>query len=107
MKTLTKLLAAVTALVISVSVFAHMGGGRGGYGFMHSMMNTDNPHYQTMLELRKDPEAMQAWMQSMHDNPEAMREWMKQVHGDDYANHNRNFGCRGNRFNNNQAPASE
>ncbi|MDG3084983.1 hypothetical protein P7F88_02305 [Vibrio hannami] len=107
MKTLTKILAAATSLAISVSVFAHMGGGKGGPGFMHAMMNTESPQYQAMLELRKDPEAMRAWMQSMHDDPEAMREWMSQMHGDDFANQKRGFGCRGNRFNNGQEPVSE
>lgn len=107
MKTFTKILAATTALAISASVFAHMGGGKNGPGFMHAMINTDSPQYQAMLELRGDPEAMQAWMQSMHDDPEAMREWMKQVHGEGYANQKGGFGCQGNRFNNEQVPASE
>lgn len=107
MKTLTKILVTATVLTISVGVFAHMGGGRGGSGFMHSMMNTDSPQYQAMLELRGNPEAMQAWMQSMHDDPEAMREWMVQVHGEGYANQKGGFGCLGNRFNNKQAPVSE
>lgn len=107
MKTLTKILAIVTALTISVSVFAHMNGGRGNPGYMHSMMNTDSPQYQAMLELRGNPEAMQDWMQSMHDDPEAMREWMKQVHGEDFANWKGGFRCHGNRFNNEQAPASK
>jgi len=107
MKTLTKTLVAATALAISVSVFSHMNEGRSGQGFMHPMMNADSPQYQAMLELRENPEAMQAWMQSMHDSPQAMIDWMKQVHGENVDNWEMGFGCHGNRFNNEQPSTTE
>lgn len=101
MKTLTKTLLFATAITASIGVFAHLGGGNSDHQFMHGMMDTDSPQYQSMLELRKDPEAMRAWMQSMHDNPEAMQEWMEQVHGEDFANMGvrGRGGCHGTRNN--------
>lgn len=92
MKILTKLIATVTILVLSTSAFAHMRGHRGGHGFMQSVTRTDCPQYQAMLEMRKDPEAMQAWKQRMQEDPAAMREWMIEVHGNGFF-HRRGCFC--------------
>ncbi|MCJ2375278.1 hypothetical protein LNL84_00340 [Vibrio sp. ZSDZ34] len=96
MRTLTRTLTIVAALLLSVGVLAHMGGGYAQMGFQHPMMNEDNPQYQAMLELRGNPEAMQAWMESMHENPQAMQEWMNQMHAN-YKGRDgvARFGCHG------------
>lgn len=96
MKTLTKISAVFAALTISAGVLAHMGGGSGPGSFRHPMMDTDNPQYQAMLELRGNPEAMQAWMQNMRDNPEAMQEWREKMHANvDPEGKYAGYGCHG------------
>jgi len=107
MKTLTKLLATAAVLTLSAGVFAHMQDSKGGYGYMHSMMDTDSPEYQAMLEMRGNPEAMHAWMESMHENPQVMQEWMEKIHGENFANGKGGFGCHGGRFDNDEKSDAE
>ncbi|MDA0143734.1 hypothetical protein GL177_17825 [Vibrio toranzoniae] len=101
MRTITKTLAAVAVMTISLGVYAHMGNNNGQFGFHHPMMDNNNPQYQAMLELQKNPEAMQQWMQQMRENPEAMQQWMEQMHGKNVVNRRGGFGCHGNRFSSN------
>ncbi len=103
MRTLTKLLTIAAVLTLSVGAFAHIQSNKGEYGFMHSMMNTENPQYKAMLEMHGDPQAMQAWMQNMHDNPQAMQEWMEKIHGENFTNSKGGYGCFGSRFENSDA----
>jgi hypothetical protein len=96
MKTLTKSLAVIAALTFSIGVFAHMGPGNGRMGFGHPMFDTDRPQYQAMLEKSGNPEAMQAWIQTMHENPEVMHEWMEQMHANYKGSEKyERFGCHG------------
>lgn len=99
MKTLTKILTAITVMTLSLGVYAHMGNYNGKFGANHPMMNKNNPQYQAMLERHKNPEAMRDWMQQMIDDPEAMQLWMEQMHDKKFTNRRGGFGCQGNRFN--------
>jgi len=101
MRTLTKTLAAIAVMAISVGVYAHMGSNNGQFGFHHPMMDENNPQYQAMLERQGNPEAMQQWIQQMREDPDAMLQWMEQMHGENFVNHRGGFGCNGKHFSSN------
>ncbi len=73
MKKLTKVALALTALVASVGVFAHMGN---GYG----MMGNDNGQYQSMRNSGQTPQQMQQWREHMGNNAEEHYQWMEKMH---------------------------
>lgn len=87
MRTLTKTLAAIAVMAISVGVYARIGSNNGQFGFHHPMMDENNPQYQAMLEHQ--------------GNADAMLQWMAQIHGDNFANHRGNSGCNGKHFSSN------
>ncbi len=94
MKKVTKVLATVGALALSIGVYAHGGFGNGEGGFHHGMMGQDSEQYQTMLKLHNDPKAMQEWAEKMHDDPGAMYKWMREMHAGFFKNgQGKKFDC--------------
>lgn len=81
MKKLTKVALALTALVASVGVFAHMGN---GYG----MMDNDNDQYQSMRNSGQTPQQMQQWREHMGNNADEHYQWMEKMHKNYHANNN-------------------